>query len=442
MEWYSFGLLLADNIALFLKIFAASLIIYTIIFKRLYISVLDPIVFTLLFSVFGFTVVWFLYFTKQILTFYLISYLLTQIAFFIGLFSFKSLSKTSLLSKTKIIKLKNETLFLNLLFIISSTLYILLCISTYFLVGVPLFMDSHVDIYSNSGGLGFLGRFIDVLKPTSIFLLIILLFDSLKLNLFTLYKFFFLICIIIFSVLSGSKSEFIKIGLIFFCFLILNANKYHSYFNKLRKYEIGLFITAFLIIISVIMVQGNTKDTVSLNDSLFSLYFRMVSSGDTYFFAYPNGAIESINGNKPFLMLFGDFFGALRFIPRESLPEPLGITLFNLYLKADYAAGPNPRHNVLGYVYFGFYGSIVFSFCIGFLLSFFRNKLFFTLRKNISGQLIFVLVYLNLVVLETDTPMALSGIGNILITLPILLAITFPVFLILTTSVKKQHILC
>ena len=52
------------------------------------------------------------------------------------------------------------------------------------------------------------------------------------------------------------------------------------------------------------------------------------------------------------------------------------------------------------------------------LLSFVRNKLFFKLKRNIVGQLLFVMLYINLAALENDPPMAMSNTENLMMIFP------------------------
>lgn len=435
MDWVAFGLLLNDHTALYAAILLGSLAVYYFIFRRIYLSILDPIIFTIVFSAFGFSVIWFLYFTGNIADRYLISYLLTQAAFIAGLFTFRSLKKDKIVSERNTFKLQNEGLFLKLLFITSSSLYTIAQLVSYKVVGVPLLLGNHVDIYSSSGGWGLLGRFIDVLKPVSAITLVYFLFRRTSSISFYIYKYFFLVMLLVFFGLSGSRAEFMTLGFILFCYILLNGNELKKYFLNIRKYEIGLILAALFFVFLTIVIQSRGDD--GSFSSLNVLMFRLVSSGDTYYFAYPDASIEHLNSSKPFLALFGDIFSTLRIIPRADQPEPLGYQLYKLYYNNDITAGPNPRHNVFGYVYFGFYGSIIYSYLLGLLLSFVRNKLFFNFRKNALLQIAFILIYLNLSVIETDAPSVFTNLENILLILPFPVVIASLIFIGLTKPPKE-----
>lgn len=425
MSWLEFGILLNNNIILYLIITLISIVLYFFIYKNIYLSILDPVIFNTLYSVFGFTIVWFLYLTLNIDLKYLISYLITQLAFWFGLFFFRSLNKDSILSINKVIFFRREPFFIKTLFFVTTIVYISIQLLSYIKVGIPLLKGSHVDIYNGSAGWGILGHFIDVLKPASIFLLIYYLFQSKSSLFFSIYKFFFLLLLLIFFTLSGSRSDFMTLGFVLFCFLILNAKEIKQPFSKIRNYEKIILIAGICFVFLTIVIQASKNGDESSSITVF--LFRLVSSGDTYYFSYPYRNIETLKGDHAFLALFGDIFGTLRIIPRNNLPVVLGLQLYRLFYESDVVVGPNARHNVFGYVYFGFYGSIVFSFILGLTLSYLRNKLFFTFRKNTIGQLLFVLLYLDIAFFETDPPVSISSIENAFIVLPpiILIAVFF-----------------
>lgn len=418
MDWYSFGLLLYFNRWLYVWILAGSVVLYFLIFRKSYLSFLDPFIFNLLYSVFGFSVVIFLYATDSMPVKYLYSYLLTQAAFFCGLFIYKPLSRDQLLeqltAKTPLIE---EALFMKLLFLLCSIVYVFAQLVTYKFVGIPLFMESRTGAYADSGGLGILGHIITVLGPASTFMVVYFLFTpgkSIRLN---IYLVLFSLFLLLTFALSGSKSLFMNAGFILFIYLILNAPQLKKSFLRIRRFELYLLIAGLAFAFFTIVIQANSND-VSKDSALKVFLFRLVASGDTYFFSYPDGTIETINGSKGFLALFGDVFSTIRLVPRESQPQILGLQLFQNFYDSDIITGPNARHNVFGYVYYGFYGSIAFSFAIGALLSFVRNKLLFILKSNVFGQLAFMFLYLNLTFIETDPPVAITGVENVLLIFP------------------------
>ncbi len=438
MDWFSFGLLLNDNIVLYGIILFITIILYFFLFKKLYISILDPLIFSTVFSCFGFSVVLFLYFTQSILLKYLVSYLFTQVAFWIGLFSFKSLTIPQIIEKQKIIKFQNEELLVKIFFIITSFLYISIQLISYIVVGIPLLLGTHIDIYSNSGGWGILGHFLDVIKPVSIFLLIHFLLKKSTSYFLLIYKYFFGLLILIFTILSASKGEFMSIGLILFCYLILNGYNLKRIFSNLKRIEIQLILVGIVFVFITIVAQSKLVGDDSNAIGVF--LFRLVAAGDTYYFSYPNANIESISGSNSFLALFGSILSIFRIIPFSAQPVVLGVQLYRMFGDTDLTAGPNARHNVFGYVYFGFYGSIIFSYILGFILSFIRNVYYFKLKKNIIGQVLFVLLYTNFVAIETDPPMVISNLEIIILIFPLILLITVIAHLFFIFQPKQQLI--
>jgi oligosaccharide repeat unit polymerase len=365
----------------------------------------------------------------------LLSYLLTQAAFVGGFFTFKSLKKQSITSRVQSLKFEDEDLFIRITFIVCSSLYIFLQLLSYKVVGIPLLLGSHIDIYAGAGGWGILGRFLDVLKPISIFLFFYFLFKKSHSLVFYIYKYLFLILSLVFFAASGSRSEFMTFGLLFFCVVFLNGYDLKKYLDKMRTYEIFILLGGLCFVFFTIIFGA--KGGVENESSIGIFLFRLVASGDVYYFAYPNNNIEHLNNSKPFLALFGEIFSTLRIIPRQDQPVVLGYQLYQLFGESDTVAGPNARHNVFGYVYFGFYGSIIFSYSIGLLLSFIRNKLFFVFRKNILSQLLFVLLYINLAVIETDPQMVVSNLENVLLILPVIAVITVYCYIIISNSERR-----
>ncbi len=288
-----------------------------------------------------------------------------------------------------------------------------------------------------------MGRAIDVLKPCTIFMLVLFLAKSSSSLLFKTYQYLVLLTVLFFFALSGSKSEFMTLGFIVFCFVILNASIYKRLFSRLRRLEIFIIGAGLCFVFFTIFVQPTENGITSNSFQFFA--FRLVSSGDVYFFAYPNHNIEHLNGSQSFLALFGDIFSTVRVIPREQQPQILGLQLFQMFSTLDIITGPNARHNIFGYVYFGFFGSIVFSYLIGFFLSLIRNRLYFNFRRNTFAQLIFVLLYINIAGIETDPPQAISNTENVILILPAIIVITMftyfllrkmrPLFLLTTNKI-------
>jgi len=424
MDWYTFGLLLYEQLPLYLLCLAIALLLYFFIFRKAYLSFLDPYIFNLLYSVFGFSVVIFLALTLNMDARYLWSYLLTQGAFFAGIFTFSNLKKSDVIASDSSYRfLDEEGIWMKCLLMVSAGTYIIVQLFSYKLVGIPLTMESRTGAYANSGGFGILGRILDVLRPIIMFGLIYFFFRGRGTVLFNLVLIFITAFMLISIALSGSKSQLMTFGFIVFIYLILNGQRLKAHFVKLRKFEWYIVLAGLTMMFFTIVAQS--ASTTNNSGAINVFLFRLVASGDTYYFAYPNNQIEAIEGSKWFLALFGDGLSTIRIVPRQAQPGVLGVQLFQRFTDSDLVTGPNARHNVFGYVYYGFYGSILFSYLIGFVLSFTRNRLFFKLRKNLFGQLAFLILYLNISYIETDPPVAIWGLENAAIILPFILIATF-----------------
>ena len=428
MHWGEFILLFSNHILLYFSILISIIALYVIVFKHVYISYLDPLIFSLIFSAFGCSVVIFLYYTKSIDTKYFLNYLFTQIAFFIGFFVFKSIRKKDIMINQGA---KNNLNYHLVLFMAVniSLVYIACYLATYALVGIPLLMGTHIDIYAGSG-YGILGKILDVIRPVLIYLVSFLFFKKNKNFALKTYLAIISLCIVTFSALSGSKGDFMVFAMVFFIFLLLNASRFPAAFSNLKKYGLRIVVVALILVFFTISFNITGKDNViSLgtgNSALDAFLFRLISSGDTYYFAYPYHVIDHLNSNNAFFALFGSIFSTLKLIPYDQQPVPLGVQLYRQVIGYSIETiGPNPRHNVFNYVYFGPYFSVIVSFFMGVFLSFVRNRLFFKLRNGIASQLFFVLMYLNISSIETDPSMAMSNIENVLLFFPFILALYF-----------------
>jgi hypothetical protein len=131
--------------------------------------------------------------------------------------------------------------------------------------------------------------------------------------------------------------------------------------------------------------------------------------------SFPNGVIENfISSQNWFINLFASPLSIMRLISAESVPEPLGFLLTEYYTKVNLFKGPNSRHNVFGYVYIGYYGAFVFSFILGYLTSFVRNKLYIIFSATPIGMVFYIGILMGVFELEGDFYLGLSNIINII----------------------------
>lgn len=421
MNNFEFYNIVLSNLTLLIIILLSSFFLHYLVFKKHIKSIFDPYLISAVSNAFCFAVVCFLYFLNNISFYLFISYLLTQLFFVLGLNLF-SLNKN--FKNISVLNSRNSYRSNIVAFYFFSIIFLISQIAIYVTKGIPLFMDSRLETFSAGGGSGILGRIADVSSIFSIYaFFLIIKFNNFKFN--DLIKYLILLLILLTFFLSGSKSNFLIIFSVFWCSIIFNKIKGREYFSNLKflkKAIKPLILFSFFIVLLIIKVQSsksNITDENSLNPIL-AFVLRLVHSGDVYWYSYPNNVYLSINGDRWFSALFTDTLGLLRVVEWDKLPEAIGITLKNIHHPSDIPQGPNARHNVFGIIYFGFLGSIVFSFCLGFILSFIRNKLPQLVSNDFLGGGIFTYLMCKGSAIDTDPMLTITYFDNLIFVFPIL----------------------
>lgn len=421
MDSFEYFLLLFDNWPLYLASVIIVALVYYVVFKRYYISLLDPFTFTCFFSAMSLTVPVFLFFVNEISNRLFISFTLTQLAFFIGFRMFSPIR----IDRIKSIKTKDENFqevrFIKWFFIIIGFTNIGLQLFSYKLVGIPLLAESRLGIYGESGGINnLLKRILDVTLQCHIFLTIFFIYFKRKSLFFKIYTNCSVGFILLFSILSGSKGAFMSFGLAFFIYALYSMRwGNNSLFFTIKKFIIKFGLAALVAAFSVILLSESSG-----NPFVF-LLLRIGQSGDVYYMAYPNNIIDLIPTVNWFVALFGSPLSLLGVIPRSMVPDPMGYFIMQYHNPEVEFRGPNARMNVFSYVYFGVIYSPIYCFAIGSIFSFFRNKLFYLLPSNILGC-IFYFLFLNAALkLEPDFQSALADFINLLVVLPFFLLVSY-----------------
>lgn len=404
-----------------------SFICYILIFKSWYISILDPFVLSAVLSACGFGVVLFLFICDAIQLKYFVSYLLTQFAFIGGMLVFNRIGFRNLKNKFHI---HNEAKLLQIIYIIIVFSVVAIQIIIYKNIGIPLFMDSRLEASSGGSGAGVLFRF------TTIWGILALLFsyhNIEKKNKQRYIAYFFIIFSIITSILNGSKAGFWGLVTTFFLYSVICSD--HILY-KIRKHEkkillIGIIAGSFVVFIS-------SNDRINFIQSLITFGERFVFSGDVYWQTYPNGYIERVDGSRPFETIFVDILGSYRIIPWSELPEPMGISIFRMHVDTDLLTGPNPRHNIMGYVLFGMYGSLLFSFILGAIIGTIHALFYKASNLNLLVKFLIVLSYGYIFGLEGDVSYAISLYNSLFITMLVLFFIVLFYYLIISFLKREK----
>ena len=205
----------------------------------------------------------------------------------------------------------------------------------------------------------------------------------------------------------------------FISFAKIKGDNVSIYIEFLKKNLKSILLCGLGMVSFIIFIQSNPNDLdENTLNPILALSLRFIHSGDVYWYAYPNHVYLLVNGERWFTALFTDTLGLLRVIDWEQLPEAIGITLKNIHHPSDILQGPNARHNVFGLVYFGFYGSILFSFILGALLGFIRNILPYLLSNNFFGGGLFTYLMCRGAAIDTDPMLTITYFNNLIFIFP------------------------
>ncbi|OCB70565.1 O-antigen polymerase [Flavobacterium piscis] len=434
MNTADFFELLINNNLLYFSCFVCVCLFYYFLFRKVCFSMLDPIFISLVGSAFGASVVMFLFATSKISSFYFINYLGTQFAFLAGFVFFGKFSPTVFI-KSKI--RFDNVFFLQCFFIVSFVTFFVSNIIVYATLGIPLFLKSRLDLTVDAGGYGIFTRFAEVSGAVAFYLF--LHFIIVEKNVSRLFKsslFFYLLGHIVVTFLSGSKSSVWFFAMNYFCFLILNKNntRVKGLLLKLRQYQLKIVLVGLIFAFCIILI---TFDGEPSGAFLF-LAQRIVGYGDVYWHAYPNAYIENLPHNQFFVAVFGSFLGFFRIVDPSTFPEPLGYSLTKMFYTVDMIVGPNPRHNIFGYIYLGPYFSILYSFILGTLLGYIRKLFFNAYSLRSLSKILLLLVYSIFISIETDINYIVFQLNNLLVVIPFLLGISMFIYYFFTCSIENK----
>lgn len=424
MRSEEFVFLLFNNWELYLFYFLINSFFAFLAFRRIIRSVIDPLLLPVSFSVFANTIPPFLYTFHLIESSTFLYFVLSVLCFWTGfMMNNRSTSPSNRY-------FYNDSSISKILYYVFYVNWILVKGLTYYLQGVPLFMESRLDLYANSGGVGILGRFETVL---SLFCLLYS-FDiiySRKRGRWIAFLFLFLWTLS--AVLSGSKSAFMGIlnAYFFFSFYVIYKK---VFFKKVIKY---LLLAVIVGIIILVAQRGS-----DISSSLYMLFFRFIANGDIYWEAYPLNLQDSIVIQNPILHLFQGLLGGLRLVDYSdpSLGTAIGFQVHRTVYPelSDLSVGPNARIPILSFILFKWYG-LFFSFLLGCIVSFVLFKLYKYLPQGIIGTTIYALFYMNFITFITDPVLACANFFNTLLGLFVLLSMTLLLHLLCHNLYAKNN---
>jgi hypothetical protein len=302
-------------------------------------------------------------------------------------------------------------------------------------------MEARLMAYASGSGLGILGRIIPVTMTITLFFLIDRLYSTLKRGVVAKsYDVFVLVFTILSLLATGAKSSILAIVQMVFLygFFVCRFKEYPGILDRLKKFQRVFFTLAVFGAMGIIVIELVRANYEKINP-LIMLLHRFIQSGDIFMYAYQDNVIELMYRGNPLVVMFADFLGMLRIMSWDDIPIQLGNQLYSFHVGDALPKGPNPVHNVFGLFYFGYWGSLLFSFFMGYMLSFIRNKMIYLLPKSRIGGVLFVLLTNALLALSVDFTYAIQLLDNILfIGLPVILLAILSAHIIFVIQVKQR----
>jgi len=400
MNYVDFFLFAEEHLGsvIFFAVFICA--VYFFLHRKYIYSFFDPFLLITVISGLSSSTVFFLYFNDAISDELFCRFIFTELAFFAGFFiirpiNYKSIYQNKNANPSAVFSEK----FVNILFYLSSSLHIGFQLLTYVVVGIPLLLESRMSTFAGGSGFGLIGRIIEIVNVLGTFLLLYRVFYCSGISLIgKFYNYLYLFLVIIFLLLSGSKTNLIFLVYYLF-FLNLYMLKIKGYtvveiVKRISKFQKILIYSSIPLIFAVMYIQLANSGSESEDSPLLSLGQRIISFGDIYYMTFPDNVIRIMNNDSGFLQLFKDPLGMLRIVPWEKLPLDCGIEIYQYHYPNGTLSGPNARYNYFAILYFNTISQIIYCFVLGLITSFMRNTFFKLLPNNIIFGAIYTLLLL------------------------------------------------
>ncbi len=415
MSYSDFELLFASAPALYAMVLSICALAYFLILRKRIHSIFDPLFFNMVLTTFATAVVPFMYLTHEIRGSYFVQFLVTELLFLFCLVAVPEPRATLRLSDRALTSAGHRR-FLQCLYLISAVVFVTSQLGAYAVGGIPLFHDSRLDYYSAGGGFGVLGRAISISSFFCWYLLLYRFVYRWRIGLWPkACDFGVLLALLISAVLSGSKSTFVSVLFLIFYFRLIHGRTPLYPKKQDARLAKGQHITLIVASVGALLVLIATGYASGVGGAIYALLFRVVVSGDVYFMAYPGDLWKTLNGGNALFAIFGGSMIAFRIIPSDMVPEPLGFQLFHSATGMSGMFGPNPRHNVFGLVYFGYWGSMLYSAFLGATVGTVRNVGFRFVRIGGASELIFVFTAIAVVSLNMGGDTFIGDMTNLVL---------------------------
>lgn len=383
------------------------------LFQKHIYSVFDPFFyFIVLTEAFCCSVMIFLAFYELAELTDLIYYFFSELALFVGILLFSSDKKVQNIAIAK------DANLLKILFHLSALLFIALNLIVYTQRGIPLLSENRLETFNIGGGFGFISRVLDVL----LIIIIYYLMDVLRIRKWKLLEWFVVVAVTLFQVLSGAKSAVLTIVFIAVLYTIytgIDDRRIVEINKRLLKFFF-LAVIGFLVIAKIQMsdVEIDGKSLGLLDQAAL----RFVNNGDAFVYAYADKLINYLDGKNPLAALFREYLSFFRLASIEMLPEHIGSQLVHLSYGSSSTFQTNAKHNIFGYVNFGYIGGIIYSFFLGLFIGSSRYKLLSIGNKKPVWGIFYILINLGFITSVSDWDNSSRAILNgLFVLLPLVL---------------------
>ena len=326
-------------------------------FKHNCKSIIDPVSYSLIFSIFANAVPVFLFLNNKISTYYLIYFIISELSFW----SFFTYAFNKQKKQIKI-RLKNEKDICKWIYNISIFILIIIIYIQFKKFGFGLTSVRRLEVFQDSGGFGIISHII----PIIITILIFISYDNLYRDKYECNKatrriksILVLIFTSIYLILSGARSALLSFVFIYFFFVYYYIGKKPSK----RAIRILCLLAAAGALYIFSFKANSFEGTISL------ALFRLVGNGDAYWYAFPHNMIERVHTSPWYIDLFSNILYPLRILSYEDAIPGVGTQLVYLNHPEEFGhvIGANSRPTLWGYVMFGSCG-IIFSIIWGWIL--------------------------------------------------------------------------
>jgi hypothetical protein len=401
---------MVDDIQTYLLILLCAAPVHLWLARKLAVNIFDPLFLIILADWFGFTLVTYMWVSGDIAAEHFCYYLASQAAFYAAMLLISRVNTTKIQPRP----FEPQFGLAMWVMLISALVHFIATAAKWKLTGIPLFNVSRLGAFSGSGGLGIIERFeVGAYYICSFSTLLMWIRFRSRAKWTTWLVVFWLLVYITFS---GSKAALLGLMQVFFILrLLLSDRSQQTYFGS--KSGGKAFAAAGVFSLGVLLVQS--QGDIQL--ALFSLAYRLVNFGDIYIYAYVDNTLKYLQGDNWFIGIFGGILSTFRIIPTDWIYRNMGLQLSEIvFPNLDYLAGPNPRHNVFGYHFFGWWG-VLFSAGLGLCIALLQSRLFRRTHRGYFAALWAYLLYFSLSSLGGDLDYSFSTLSSILISSVIIL---------------------